>query len=312
MLLSLILAWAAVVCTAMTALKFIARISKNRALNRFFRKCHIPFGVLLLVTGGLHGLLAGNPSWATLSDFQLAPVLLTWNWGTVCLLLSLALAATYLLRKKLGRKWMTAHRALTVAMLACLVLHLFSMGIQLPSRLLGSTEDTAQVEVVTGDSAAASAGTSASTDAAASSSAAAASDASASSGAAASSDTATSSSAASGVVTFSGAVLKDGTYQGSADGYNGTISVTVTVEGGQVTNITVDSESDTSQFFSRAESVLDTITGEQSLEVDTVTGATFSSAGLINAVADALQGAVTSGTLQVTDIDLSSVSRRGH
>jgi uncharacterized protein with FMN-binding domain len=86
----------------------------------------------------------------------------------------------------------------------------------------------------------------------------------------------------------------------------------VTVEGGQVTNITVDSESDTSQFFSRAESVLDTITGEQSLEVDTVTGATFSSAGLINAVADALQGAVTSGTLQVTDIDLSSVSRRGH
>jgi major membrane immunogen (membrane-anchored lipoprotein) len=58
--------------------------------------------------------------------------------------------------------------------------------------------------------------------------------------------------------------------------------------------------------------VLDTITGEQSLEVDTVTGATFSSAGLINAVADALQGAVTSGTLQVTDIDLSSVSRRGH
>jgi uncharacterized protein with FMN-binding domain len=72
----------------------------------------------------------------------------------------------------------------------------------------------------------------------------------------------------------------------------------------------VVSESDSQQFFSRAEAVLDDILGQQSLEVDTVSGATFSSAGLINAVYNALQGAVTSGTLQVTSIDLSSVSRQ--
>ena len=113
------------------------------------------------------------------------------------------------------------------------------------------------------------------------------------------------------MVTFSGAQLQDGTYQGSADGYKGTVTVSVTVAGGQVTAVQVVSESDTPNFFSRAESVLDEIISGQSLEVDTVTGATFSSAGLINAVADALRGAVTSGTLQVTDIDLSSVSRRG-
>ena len=78
-----------------------------------------------------------------------------------------------------------------------------------------------------------------------------------------------------------------------------------------MTDITVVSESDSPQFFSRAESILDTIVSGQSLEVDTVSGATFSSAGLLNAVYDALQSAVTSGTLQVTQVDLSNV-RRGH
>ena len=58
-------------------------------------------------------------------------------------------------------------------------------------------------------------------------------------------------------------------------------------------------------------SVLDEITENQSLAVDTVTGATFSSAGLLNAVYNALQDAVVSGTLQKTNIDLSSVQRHG-
>ena len=289
MLISLLLAWMATIFALLAALKFIARISGNRPLNRAFSRCHIPFGVLLLVTGVLHGILAGNPSWATLADFQPAAVLFTWNWGTVCLVLSIALAATYLLRRKLRRHWMPAHRVLTVALIACLVLHLCSVGIQLPERLLG-TQETAQTAVAAEDSSAS--GTSGS----------------ASDSAAGTAET----SGASGVVTFSGAQLKDGTYQGSADGYEGTITVTVTVSGGQVSDITVDSESDTPQYFSRAESLLDTIQSEQSLEVDAVTGATFSSAGLINAVADALQGAVTSGTLQVTNIDLSSIQRHGH
>jgi len=323
MTLSLLLAWAAVICTVMAALKFIARISKNRTLNRFFRKCHIPFGVLLLVFGILHGILAGNPSWATLSDFQPAAVLFTWNWGTVCLLLAAALAATYLLRKVLKRRWMIAHRILTVALILSLVFHLTSMGIQLPQRLSetfsSSTEET--VSSSASESAAASDSTTASGDsAAAGSTSSAAEDSTAAASndtAAAGSDTAAASSgtssdsASSSVATFSGAQLKDGTYEGSADGYGGTTTVSVTVSGGQVTNITVVSENDTDRFFSQAESVLDDITSQQSLEVDTVTGATFSSAGLINAVANALQSAVVSGTLQVTNIDLSSVERHG-
>ncbi|MGE4275966.1 MAG: FMN-binding protein [Lawsonibacter sp.] len=327
MTLSLILAWIATLCAAMTALKFLARISKIRAINRFFSKCHIPFGVLMLVTGLLHGILAGNPSWATLSDVQVAPVLFSWNWGTVCLLLTVALAATYLLRKRLKKRWMTAHRALTAALLVCLALHLANVGIQLPDRLAalglagsasaleqadGSTQDSS---VQTDTSTPSASGTeeadgSAQSDASAGQESSTGSETDASTSTDPAADSSGSASSASGsIVTFSGAQLNDGSYQGSAQGYRSTITVSVTVSGGQVSEISVISESDTPQYFSRAEGILDTIVSSQSLEVDAVSGATFSSAGIINAVSDALQGAVESGTLQVTNIDLTAIRR---
>lgn len=300
MTLSMLLAWLAALCAVMAALKYIARISKNPALNRFFHKCHIPFGVLLLVFGLAHGLLAGNPSWATLSDFSLAPVLFTWNWGTACLVLAALLGLTYLLRRTLKRRWMVLHRVLTVLLILVLALHLLNVGIQLPSRLFGSSQSTVAAQTQT-----ASADTQTAVSADAQTSSAASSDTQT----AASSDTQTASSSA---VTFSGAVLADGVYEGSAQGFSGTTTVSVTVSGGQVTDITVVSESDSQQYFSRAESLLDEIVNGQTLEVDAVSGATFSSAGILNATADALQQAVVSGTLQVTSIDLSSIQRRGH
>ncbi len=311
MTISMILAWLTVICAVLAAFKYIARISKNRALNQFFHKIHIPFGALMLVFGLLHGLLAGNPSFATLSSFTLAPELFTLNWGTACLVLGILLALTYLFRRRLKKKWMPAHRALTVALIVCLALHLLNVGIQLPGRLFGSSE-TASVS----QSAAAAAGTAANaatdttTDATTNTTTDTTTDTAASSEAAAS-DAGTASSSSS-LVTFSGAQLKDGTYEGSADGYEGTITVSVTVSGGQVTDITVVSESDSPQFFNQAKTLLDTIISGQTLEVDAVSGATFSSAGLINATADALQQAVVSGTLQVNSIDLTSVNRRGH
>jgi uncharacterized protein with FMN-binding domain len=291
MLISLILAWVAAILCLLTALKYLARRSGNRALNQAFRKIHIPLGVALLVAGGLHGILAGNPSFATLTDFSLAPVLFTLNWGTACLVLSILLGLTYLLRKTLKRRWMILHRIVTVALLACLVIHVLDVGLQLPGRLFPAAKDetpSQQTEEVNEP-------TSPSTE----------------------DQTTTDDSAAAPeeqqpeepVVTFSGAQLQDGTYEGSAGGYNGTITVSVEVSGGQVTAITVLVTSDTDRFFSQAKYVLSDIVDQQSLEVDAVSGATYSSAGLINATYDALSGAVVSGTLQVTQIDLSSVGR---
>lgn len=83
--------------------------------------------------------------------------------------------------------------------------------------------------------------------------------------------------------------LTDGTYSGTGQGRNGGITVSVKVEGGRVTSITVESSREDTQYFNRAK---DTVIGEiidsQSLNVATVSGATMSSNGLIDAVANAL------------------------
>ena len=81
----------------------------------------------------------------------------------------------------------------------------------------------------------------------------------------------------------------DGVYTGTGTGYRGATEVQVTVEGGKITDITVLSCSDDRQYFSRAQSsLIDAILNSQSVEVTTVSGATFSSNGILEAVADAL------------------------
>lgn len=81
----------------------------------------------------------------------------------------------------------------------------------------------------------------------------------------------------------------DGVYTGTGTGFRGETSVTVTVENGEITDITVNSYKDDQQFFSRAESgVISAILQSQDTDVDAVSGATFSSNGIKEAVADAL------------------------
>lgn len=81
----------------------------------------------------------------------------------------------------------------------------------------------------------------------------------------------------------------NGTYTGSGTGFRGTTTVQVTVQGGMITDITVTSYADDNKYFSRAQSgIIQRILSAQSTDVDTVSGATFSSNGLIEAVSDAL------------------------
>ena len=81
----------------------------------------------------------------------------------------------------------------------------------------------------------------------------------------------------------------DGVYYGSGSGYRGTTQVAVTVENGVITDITITSYQDDSQFFNRAQSgVIGAILSQQSVDVASVSGATFSSNSIKAAVADAL------------------------
>ena len=85
---------------------------------------------------------------------------------------------------------------------------------------------------------------------------------------------------------------KDGTYTGVGEGYGGDIKVTVTVKNGQITNVNVDSAADeTPAYFNRAKSLLTTITEKQKWDLDAVTGATFSSEGILEAVSNAMTSA---------------------
>ena len=90
--------------------------------------------------------------------------------------------------------------------------------------------------------------------------------------------------------------LKDGIYRGSGTGFSGDITVAVQIKSGQITSIDVVSTSDDAAFFNRAKAVLDSMIEKQTYNVDTISGATFSSKGLINAVKNALTGTKSSGT----------------
>lgn len=82
---------------------------------------------------------------------------------------------------------------------------------------------------------------------------------------------------------------QDGVYTGVGSGFRGDISMEVTVENGLIFDITVISSNDDAQFFDRAKSsIISQIINTQTIDVDTVSGATFSSNGIIEAVANAL------------------------
>src|SRR5471030_1337188 len=86
---------------------------------------------------------------------------------------------------------------------------------------------------------------------------------------------------------------KDGTYTGSGQGFHGgTTKVSVTITDGKIANIEILSNGDTPQYFERVSgTITKEILSKQSTSVDTVSGATFSSKGIISAVENALSQA---------------------
>ena len=85
---------------------------------------------------------------------------------------------------------------------------------------------------------------------------------------------------------------KNGTYEGSAYGFGDLITVSVTLKDGKMTDISVlSADGEDKPYYKQAVSVLNEMLEAQSTEVDTVSGATLTADGLIDAVADALRKA---------------------
>lgn len=90
----------------------------------------------------------------------------------------------------------------------------------------------------------------------------------------------------------------------AGNGFAGEIKVRVDINNGKIANIEILQSSDGKTFMELAKSILNKVTDSQNVKVDTVSGATYSSRGIIGAIADALNKAVIdSANAPKTDID---------
>lgn len=84
----------------------------------------------------------------------------------------------------------------------------------------------------------------------------------------------------------------DGEWEGEAQGFGGNIALKVKVEEGKIVDIVIlSAEKEDPAYLSMAKEMIPSMIAEQSADVDTVTGATFSSAGIKHAAAQALEKA---------------------
>lgn len=83
--------------------------------------------------------------------------------------------------------------------------------------------------------------------------------------------------------------LTDGTYTGTGKGRNGNVTVSVTFAGGVITAVQVTDHSETAGICESAiERIPEAIVENQSVAVDTVSGATLTSQGILDAVKDSI------------------------
>ena len=107
--------------------------------------------------------------------------------------------------------------------------------------------------------------------------------------------------------------LADGTYEGSANGFSGKIKVSVVIKNQTIRSINILSNSDDEAFFNRAkEGVTASILAKQSTDVDTVSGATYSSRGIMNAVNAGVSVCLCSAELDKGAFDTVSRATTNH
>lgn len=271
-ILNYVFAWFAVFTGIFLSLKYVVRKlagtnlkSKKtfQKLNKTFNKSHIWLGILMIAFGLIHGL---NSSQEVLSL----------NFGTVLWLLGLLLGLNYPARKMLkkGNIWLTYHRVLTLLFLVFIVFHIVDVGgIQifnaLPKKnILYKVESKDESLSVVAPSFSRT-------------------------------DIDNNNTLEEYNSNLFGVELKDGIYTGVAAGYRNGLTVQIEILNNQVIKIAIISHNEkNARFYSRPiKEIPSQIIDRQSLDADTVSGATYTSIGIINAVNEALSKAVISGEL---------------
>ena len=87
-----------------------------------------------------------------------------------------------------------------------------------------------------------------------------------------------------------GPYTTDGTFEGSAQGYGGPVKMRVVVDNGYIDSVEiVDASLEDEAWLVMCQGIPDRIVKEQTTAIDTVSGATFTSAAMLNAVTEGLQ-----------------------
>jgi len=292
-LLNVVTAWISVVLAVLLSVVYILRLANKGKgkdtfigrLNRKLRNVHQPMGILFVITACIHGFFSSG-------------AVFSFNFGTLCMLMGILLGLTYWLRKayKGTCSWCKPHRLLTAVLLVFLGIHLWEVGgIMGPQDFITAfaRELDANVEWVYGkevetesiqsDTATQSDTTVEESDQ---------SDAS--------DPTVDDQVAAVNQNLLMGtADIEDGTYTGVADGYGPDLTVSVTVSDNQITEVTVVSHNENNvKYYGRAIDAVPTeIVANQTPYVDAVSGATYTSNGIMNAVVDALRQGLISGSI---------------
>lgn len=315
LLFNVTLAWISVALLVALSIIYLLRIvnkyffnNQNAVLkkwNKHLRKHHKWMGIMIIITGLLHGIL---------SSFSL----LSFNMGTLLLVVFILLALSFILRKIFARgtTWIKFHRILTGFAFVLLVLHLVEVGgfvgidgikaaiandpLQNNTKTNDETKELTPVEdndesskneaisdaegstnkkddILTGET---SADTVTADDTVTSGDTVTSNDS-------ATSDENTTTSSTSGPYI-------DGTYTGMADGFRPGLTVQVVIENGYIASVDVVAHNEKNQrFYGKPIAVVpEEIVAAQSTDVDIVTGATFTSNGIKNAVNNALENAL--------------------
>lgn len=105
---------------------------------------------------------------------------------------------------------------------------------------------------------------------------------------------------------------KDGVYTGSAQGFRGLITVQVTIRNAKIAAIKIIKSTDDQAYLRRAQAVINRILKSQNTNVDTVSGATYSSNGIIGAVRNALEKAAVNKSSKNNQTNKSQENKKNN
>ena len=84
---------------------------------------------------------------------------------------------------------------------------------------------------------------------------------------------------------------RNGTFTGSAPGYNGDMTVQVTIKNGWIAQTKITETKDDADYIAKIQPLMAAVMEKQTTKTDTVSGATFSSGGFLDAVDQAIEKA---------------------